>query len=47
LLNAATPRALMSLARRVIHDRRALTSVEHDARGDYEAAIEEQARRRR
>jgi len=38
---------LMSLARRVIHDRRALTSVEHDARGDYEAAIEEQARRRR
>jgi short-subunit dehydrogenase len=47
LLNAATPDALMSLGRRVIRDRRALTSVEHDVRGDYEKAIEEQARARR
>ena len=47
LLSAATPDALMGLARRVIRDRRALTSVEHDVRGDYERAIEEQARGRR
>ncbi len=46
-LSTATPDALMRLARRVIRDRRALTSIEHDARGDYERAIEEQARSRR
>ncbi len=47
LLNAATPNAVMSLARRVIRDRRALTSVEHDVRGAYERAIEAQAEGRR
>jgi short-subunit dehydrogenase len=47
LLSAATPDALMRLARRVIRDRRALTSIEHDVRVDYERAIEEQARSRR
>jgi short-subunit dehydrogenase len=47
LLVAATPNALMRLARRVIRDRRALTSIEHDVRGDYVKAIEEQARWRR
>ena len=36
LLDALTPNAMMSLARRVIRDRRALTSVEHDVRGAYE-----------
>ena len=47
LLSAATPDALLSVARRVIRDRRALTSIEHDVRGDYEKSIEEQARGRR
>lgn len=47
LLNALTPESVMSLARKVIRDRRALTSVEHDVRGDYERAIEAQARGRR
>ena len=47
LLNAATPNAVMSLARRVIRDRRALTSVEHDVRGAYERVIEAQAEGRR
>ena len=47
LLNAITPDAAMRLARRVIRDRRALTSVEHDLRGAYEDAIEAQARCRR
>jgi short-subunit dehydrogenase len=47
LLSAATPGALLSVARRVIRDRRALTSIEHDVRGDYEKSIEEQARGRR
>jgi short-subunit dehydrogenase len=47
LLNAATPNAVMSLARNVIRDRRALTSVEHDVRGAYEKAIEAQAEGRR
>lgn len=47
LLDAITPAPLMSLARRMIRDRRALHSVEHDVRGDYEKAIEMQARARR
>lgn len=47
LLNAATPDVVMGLARRVIRDRRALTSVEPDVRGAYEEAIEAQARGRR
>ena len=47
LLSAATPAGLMSLARRVIRDRRALTSVEHGVRGAYEETIEAQARGRR
>ena len=47
LLSAAAPNGLMSLARKVIRDRRALTSVEHDVRGAYEQTIEAQARARR
>jgi short-subunit dehydrogenase len=47
LLSAAVPDAVMSLARKVIADRRALTSVAHDVRGDYDLAIEMQARDRR
>jgi hypothetical protein len=37
----------MRLGRRVIRDRRALTSIEHDVRGAYDDAIEAQARGRR
>jgi short-subunit dehydrogenase len=47
LLDAVTPNALMSLGRRAIRDRRALTSVQHDVRGAYEETIEAQARGRR
>jgi short-subunit dehydrogenase len=47
LLSAVTPDAVMSLARRAIGDRRALTSVEHDVRDVYDRAIEAQARARR
>jgi short-subunit dehydrogenase len=47
LLSSATPNSLMRLARKMIRDRRALTSVAHDVRGDYQMAIEEQARGRR
>jgi short-subunit dehydrogenase len=47
LLHAITPDAVMGLARRMIGDRRALTSVEQDVRDDYEKAIEAQARERR
>jgi short-subunit dehydrogenase len=47
LLSAATPGALMLLARKVIGDRRALTSVEPRERCDYEKAIETQAEVRR
>lgn len=47
LLDAVTPNAVMRLARRAIGDRRALTSVKHDIRGDYDDAIELQARERR
>ena len=47
LLNALAPDPLMRLARKVIGDRRALTSVENDDRGAYDHAIESQARGRR
>lgn len=47
LLNALTPESVMWLARKVIRDRRALTSVAHDIRGEYERTIEAQARGRR
>ncbi|MFY9921622.1 MAG: SDR family NAD(P)-dependent oxidoreductase, partial [Mycobacterium sp.] len=47
LLSAAAPNGLMSLARKVIRDRRALTSVEHDVRDAYEQTVEAQARERR
>ena len=45
LLNAAVPERLMRLGRRVIGDRRALTSVEHDVRAAYEETIQSQARK--
>jgi short-subunit dehydrogenase len=47
LLNAVIPNAVMSMARRMIGDRRALTSVRRDERTAYEEAIETQAGRRR
>jgi hypothetical protein len=39
LIDAALPAPLMGLGRRLIRDHRALTSVDHVARSDYEAAI--------
>jgi short-subunit dehydrogenase len=47
LLDAVTPDALMRLGRRLIGDRRALTSVEHDVREAYDRTIEAQSRGRR
>jgi short-subunit dehydrogenase len=47
VLSAVTPHVLMSLSRKVIRDRRALTSVEHGLRLDYEKSIERQAKGRR
>lgn len=47
LMSAAVPDSVMRLARKAIADRRALTSVAHDVRGDYDLAIEMQARDRR
>jgi len=44
LLNAAVPEAVMRLGRKLIGDRRALTSVEHDVRAAYEESIRAQAR---
>lgn len=44
LLNATVPERLMRLGRKLIGDRRALTSVDHDVRGAYEQAIRAQAR---
>jgi short-subunit dehydrogenase len=44
LLNAAAPERLMRLGRKSIGDRRALTSVQHDVRAEYEQAIQTQAR---
>jgi hypothetical protein len=35
----------MSLARKVIGDRRVLTSVAHDVRSAYEEAVQSQARK--
>jgi short-subunit dehydrogenase len=46
-LSAVTPHGMMSLARNVIGDRRALTSLEHALRRDYEKSIESQAKGRR
>jgi short-subunit dehydrogenase len=45
VLNAAVPEPVMRLGRKLIGDRRALTSVEHDVRAEYEQAIVAQARR--
>jgi short-subunit dehydrogenase len=47
LLDAMTPNAVMTLARRAIGDRRALSSVAHDVRRDYVNALEAQVRQRR
>ena len=44
LLDAAVPERLMRLGRKLIGDRRALTSVEHDVRAAYEESIRAQAR---
>jgi hypothetical protein len=40
LLDVAVPELLMRLGRRLIGDNRALTVVDHDARRDYERAIQ-------
>jgi short-subunit dehydrogenase len=45
LVNATVPERGMRLGRRLIGDRRALTSVEHDVRAAYEETIAAQARR--
>jgi short-subunit dehydrogenase len=45
LLNAAVPEPLMRLGRKLIGDRRALTSIEHDVRAAYDEAIGAQARK--
>ncbi|TSE02024.1 SDR family oxidoreductase [Skermania sp. ID1734] len=45
LVNAAVPERLMRLGRKLIGDRRALTSIDHSVRGAYERAIEAQARK--
>jgi NADP-dependent 3-hydroxy acid dehydrogenase YdfG len=45
LVNATVPERAMRLGRRLIGDRRALTSVEHDVRAAYEETIAAQARR--
>jgi short-subunit dehydrogenase len=47
VVTALTPGAVMTFVRRVIGDRRVLTSVEPCERGEYEKAIEAQARGRR
>ena len=47
LLDAVAPDALIRLGRKVIGDRRALTSVQHDVRDAYDEAIAAQARGRR
>jgi short-subunit dehydrogenase len=43
LVNAAAPEPVIRLGRRLIGDRRALTSVQHDVRADYEETIAIQA----
>jgi NADP-dependent 3-hydroxy acid dehydrogenase YdfG len=45
LLNATVPEPLMRLGRKLIGDRRALTSIEHDVRAAYDEAIGAQARK--
>lgn len=45
LLNAVVPEPLMRLGRKLIGDRRALTSVEHDERAAYNEAIGAQTRK--
>ena len=45
LVNATTPESVMRLGRKLIGDRRALTSVQHDVRAAYEKSIAVQARR--
>ncbi len=47
LLDAVAPEPLMRLGRKVIGDRRALTSVQRDVRDAYDEVIEAQARGRR
>jgi len=47
LLDAVAPDALIRLGRKVIGDRRALTSVQHDVRDAYHEAIAAQTRGRR
>jgi short-subunit dehydrogenase len=44
LLNAAVPEPVMRLGRKLIGDRRALTSVDHDVRAAYEESVRAQAR---
>jgi len=43
LVNAAVPEPVMRLGRRLIGDRRALTSVQHDVRAAYDETIAAQA----
>jgi len=45
VLDALTPAPVMRLGRRLLGDRRALTSVDHAARAEYEQRLAEQARR--
>ena len=39
IIDAALPKPLIHFGRRLIGDNRALTDVDHDARGEYERAI--------
>jgi hypothetical protein len=45
LVKAAVPEPAMRLGRRLIGDRRALTSVQHEVRAAYEETIALQSRR--
>ena len=45
LINATVPESLMRLGRKLIGDRRALTSIEHDVRAAYDEAVGTQARK--
>ncbi|CAM3882124.1 SDR family oxidoreductase [Smaragdicoccus niigatensis] len=44
LVNAVTPEPIMKLGRRILGDRRALTSIDHAVRGAYDAAVNSQTR---
>jgi hypothetical protein len=44
LINAVTPEPIMKIGRRILGDRRGLTSIDHDVRGAYDAAVNSQAR---